>query len=568
MSAPQGVMDFSGIANCANAFIAGDFSLKQSISPGIATLFLAPNVSFKSKHGTLRISYGGKVLNFNNATIADLHAETGSDGKQVIVVQILDRRWRWRDFGRIRGEYNIHPTDKRDKIKREKTPRELAAMCFKAMGETGFDVSALPVDSRPYVLWDGPPAIALQEICDECGCRVVLRINGKAAIVRLGVGQSLPDGFDVEADSFAYDPPEMPGEFVFLAGNTQWQADLELEAVGLDNDGKIKLIKDLSYKPKYGGPPFGLESPPRFPGILKVTDRLLAEESIFRMYRIKTPFTFGKEKVDDLERILPIEQQLLETTTVLGKSERKPAVVYGAFDNNGESYRASTAKTVWLNGVQHAQYPGSFAIDEVHGLVRFSDPVTMFGDENGFPLTGTFSSGLVTRTGVTGALTRIPADIRLRTTVSLRDKDTWAFSRHEVRKKPTAGAGGPAFYVAREDISRKLFYIHSASVRKDNDNLTELKKQADFYIAQAMLEFQSRNPGTRTYAGMRAIDVDGLIQEVSWQISNSGEFRTTVSRGRDDNPLVSSYQEMVEKAKLRDLLRKQSEADKRRPRRA
>lgn len=78
-----------------------------------------------------------------------------------------------------------------------------------------------------------------------------------------------PDGFEL--------PPAV------TTGVPDAGRKLNLEAVGLDTDGQIKLIDELSYKPAAG---WGQEWHAVFPSITNPAHRELAVRSVFRWYRI------------------------------------------------------------------------------------------------------------------------------------------------------------------------------------------------------------------------------------------------------------------------------------------
>ena len=210
----------------------------------------------------------------------------------------------------------------------ERTPQELAALYLDAMGESGYDVSALPNDSRPAVEHDfDNPAEALADLCDSLGCRVVLRLDNTVAIVQVGVGADLPASLLLE-DSATPNPPEMPDNIAVVCGPSVYQVDFPLEAVGLDvatlaggeSNETIQPIDELSYTPVGGW------SVADLPYLLNVGTaageadvtglRSLATKSVFRYYRIMMPVNVpGYDDAADglvtkLEQILPlIEEQ-------------------------------------------------------------------------------------------------------------------------------------------------------------------------------------------------------------------------------------------------------------------
>src|SRR5207253_2673133 len=117
------------------------------------------------------------------------------------------------------------------------------ALCLDAMGEPDYDASSLPNESRPEVHWSfDNPAECLSQLCESLGCRIVLGLlDNKVRVVRLGVGQALPEQ-GASFISAGIDPPEAPSSLVLVGGPTKFQGFLELEAVGLDSLGQIVPI--------------------------------------------------------------------------------------------------------------------------------------------------------------------------------------------------------------------------------------------------------------------------------------------------------------------------------------
>ena len=122
----------------------------------------------------------------------DSHTDRRGKGGKYIDCVVRDRRWAW-SYGHITGEYNR--PDAEGKPAQDKTVRQLAALCLDAMGETGYDVSALSNTLYPHVAWDwSKPAEELQKLCEEDGTAVALLLDNTVKVVRLGTGAAWPSG--------------------------------------------------------------------------------------------------------------------------------------------------------------------------------------------------------------------------------------------------------------------------------------------------------------------------------------------------------------------------------------
>lgn len=246
--APCGEIRFPGI----NQMLGGTYTLSHGISPSYAICRITPQNNFAVKGGDMEIVYGNeRPIVFKDCRLdtANLDSSTNS---RVWTIRIADRRWKWQ-FGEISGVYNKRRPNGRIDNATEKSPRELIELLLAAMGEFAYgflDITPkLQNNVRPYVEWQADnPAEMLARLCDSLGLRVVLGLDNRAHICKLGDGASLPKT-RIMSGGYSFDPPETPDSLKLVCGPTQFQARIELEAVGLEIDGTVKLLKDLSYNP-------------------------------------------------------------------------------------------------------------------------------------------------------------------------------------------------------------------------------------------------------------------------------------------------------------------------------
>ena len=207
-------------------------------------------------------------------------------------VRILDRRWKWQ-YGEISGRYNIREKEEEYLIDpdTEKKPRQLATLLLAAMGEVGYSVDELPNDNRPQKHWvSANPANELYQLCDSLGCRVVLGLDNRVRLRRVGSGASLPVlGIEI-SDSVGIDAQARPDSIKVVCGPTRYQARFFLEAVGKDVDGRIKFLDDLSYRPDDGWGAANVDGD--FDDVRdesRCAAQKLAILSVFKWYRIEAP---------------------------------------------------------------------------------------------------------------------------------------------------------------------------------------------------------------------------------------------------------------------------------------
>jgi hypothetical protein len=239
----------------------------------------------------MSFSDGVRTVTFSDCKITDVQGNF-SDG-QTMTIAILDRRWKWR-FGQISGRYNIRVGGQIE-TGSKKNPRELLKLVFQSMGDSRYDVRQVPVDTFPYIDWDlTTPDAALTQICDAINCHVCLGFDDVVRIVPDGVGADLPD-LPSSSSSVGLDVGVRPGKVGVASGLMRWQFDFPLTPVGLDVDGKVKPIDELSYRPKSkSGKPL---SKTPWEGVdpvemwceqtVDTALRKLAVETVWRWYRIR-----------------------------------------------------------------------------------------------------------------------------------------------------------------------------------------------------------------------------------------------------------------------------------------
>lgn len=550
-SSPSSASYFSG----ASSVIAGSFrfggivgvesvTYTRSVgtSPGIAQVRIPgvgrPLPAFPSP---MVFSDGINRHVFSDCLIGDIETDD-SDGQSWIIT-ILDRRWRWA-YGAISGAYNQRKAGQ--VIKRtQRTPRQLATLCFEQMGEKRFDVSRMPNDLQPEVNWDMEnPAAALDALCDAVGAVVVPRLNDTFAIFPIGVGGDLPrlQGGQVRG---SVDFAEVPDEIGFACAPTAWQVNLELgEAVGIEPDGRIVPIDKLSYRPANG---WDYENPQTLASVQPETTRKIAQMCVWKWYRFRFPFRLPgyEHEIKSVHQILPILDSQLEKAIVLGVEQRRQSQVYGQFFDRGDTGRNNVEEIGHdLIKEKRLVYKGGWQIDQEQGLIKFSDPTYYL--EIG---KGDTPSRIV------------PPRLFLRTSINVYGEQTGAPVRWQ-KKKPTGYKFGtkPA-WIRREEVRHEIV-VDSKTGRVKSDNAPNCEEQADYYLKAEMAKYQNKTPLTGTYCGFPAIELDGAIAQVTYTIDSQGYAETQASRDSEHSLVVPSYQERQRLVQLKAVLNQQDKLNR------
>lgn len=265
----------------AGAIESLSYTSGHGISPGTAVLVTLPRATDKApaEFGDLVFGDGQRVVRLRDCKVDALAPRRDSSGLSWALT-IFDRRWRWRtpkaSFGKVSGRFNS--LDPRGKLIpwSIRSPKQLAELCLKAMGETRYEID-LPEGlasldgngmrryfelgenvrqslSNPPVNWDyTPPAEALARLVELFNRRVVFQpIANRVIIATLGEGKGLPTGL-YEMAGVTIDAPEKPSKVVVVGAPNLYQCRILLEPVGEEWNGSYVPINELSYKPADDG---------------------------------------------------------------------------------------------------------------------------------------------------------------------------------------------------------------------------------------------------------------------------------------------------------------------------
>src|SRR5205085_1412462 len=88
------------------------------------------------------------------------------------------------------------------------------------------------------------------------------------------------------------------------------------------------------------------------------------------------------------------------------------------------------------------------------------------------------------------------------------------------RKLPGRKFGTKPHFVRRDDV--QLNYIVGTGGSVSSKSNTEFFQRAKFYLDEEQRKYQVRTPAAAVYPGIRAIDPDGAIQQITWTINERG----------------------------------------------
>jgi hypothetical protein len=574
--ASQGYFWWPGITT----FLHGTMTLAHGITPSLAQIYIAPQLTWPDAVGDLTVSYlpGGSIITLTDCLLDFVSIERGPDGRQVWGLHILDRRWKWKDCGKISGNYNVRRTNG-DGESAVWAPtkielKELMQLCLVAMGEDdfGFDLSDVPAATKgagiyPEIEWDyDNPAKALLDLCDKYGYRIVLQLDNTVKIATANVGEYLDDSRYMSGAS-TLNPPNLPSAIVVAVGRSVAQYDFPLEAVGLELDGTLLPIDELSYTPQAqnsigltGWRAIGADLQ-NFTSVAAEFGTLAqsyAQKSVYRYFRLVPPFEFEQldnidplnNFVEDINYVLPILETQLDKApaTADAPAQPRPAWVYGQWcteadwQNNVEQDAIDSAT---VGATEDKQlYPRSFTIDRERGLVIFDDCVFAF------------SEGQASGKDTSGSI--FEPTLFLRTTCNVRDAVTFGWLRREYRVDlPGAQTNTKPMYVKTEDagFQAKYNFTGLGDLVGGQGNDSDLQAQAAAVAQSELAKMQLDDPQSFEYPGLRFDqELDGAIQQITWTVDGGGKATTQCNRNKEDLVNTPSYEEQKKAALLQMAL--------------
>lgn len=550
--APQAIARFPGVVSV----IGGTFTWGHGETPGVCLLNITPQEKPPQLIGTLTIEYDNTKIELKDCRVVDASYRRDSSGK-IVSLTIEDWRWQWRDRGLISGRYNLRDGDGKIIAHTEKSPRQLAKLCFDAMGQKEIDTYRMPDDSRPQIEWDvANPAQALSALAELLGCRIAPGFENTAKVVKLGVGNELPREEDsglVDLND-VLDPPERPDALMVVGGPAEFQHDFELEAVALEPSGEYVPLEEASYKPAGG---WGMTDHDQFQGIPTedLKSRALALESVFRAYRIKIPddglyvpgYTEATgKKVKRMDQLEILDRQCVQVVQ-LGEKQFQPPLVYGAYTGDGDFGPDAFANTVQdvvpitdleSDLAKVCPYRRGFKIDRKRGVVILAAPVVMTIDEE---------------TELSG-----PAELRLRVAVNIRDEDTGGILRHTRERRYTPDKSKQPKIIRRDELVARTIPIYKPGstefeVLEVTDNLEEVDKEADYYLDREEESWRVQTPAEATYARIVPYSPDGVLYHVVWSFGNSRGAFTKLGYNTEVYNYITPYKERRLNANMRVL---------------
>ena len=526
-----------------------------------------------------------EVRRWKNCSIVRL--EQTHEPYKDTVYTIQDRRWRWKHKF-VNGSYNVKDETGTAIGSTLKNAREIATLLLNALGETGYDVTAIPTTASvaPEVHWIyASAADELNKLCGLFGAQVHLRAANTIKLVVNGVGTIPPSTNLIEpvAAGIAFEQP--PEKIRAYGSETLFDSWLMLEAVcpefggstAVDSD--VKLVDNLSFKPTAG---WGNVDPERFLEVVGANDvetkklRAHCEKFMWRMFRIKgfaglvtKPPGYDAETdpetgspypaVTNMKLLLPLHPTRLQAgIDETGKYVRNPAELAGSF--RSADYLGAE------NLPKYALWKFGFRMDVNNGYVytnrpcfrskgytwEYATPAAMTAGTGYTPTATDLAEGAIFHTVSDDTFWRLtglgpatfvatsnsvfPPVLYLRTGYGIR-KEMYGVRLHHGYELSTGVSNGTGTEPVRKTELQRLVienytldYADFTSRGAEYDNKTAIEASLSAACTQyAQRYIPSVQPQTGNYCIPYSQDTDGLVAQVTWEAGAESDFVQSVS---------------------------------------
>jgi hypothetical protein len=564
MAVIHGVAHWPGAVGCVSC----TYTCSLGTSPGVATLEIPEQaVNGIASAGTLTIEDGRGGVQVRRARVQSIDFPQSGDAPRTVLLQIVDRRWQWQ-YGRISGAFNqfdAHPDPESLPDSGESSTRftvfgggpfvpgtfrpafRLMEDCLRAMGEDRFLIVDPPNVAVPVRWEDEVPAAALDGVCEALGYVVAYQPGADRVLVcPEGNGALLPANVELVSASPQMGLPQRPSSILLVGGPTVFTDRLFLEPVGMEPNGAVVPIDDLTYAPLAG---WANVDPGTFGGV-RGTEEIsekeaieLAKRCVWRLFRVKMvdqkvgmpggPNVVGFGLVRDRRQIVLLPQRFLgsndleaDGTEAVTPPNVTGSIYLGAF--------AAALGNVDIgpdgNSLTGRRLPRVPSIDSARGLVTFDQQCFRKEKRNGVIHILSPELLLHTSFNVLSPVGRVPAKFERGGAVG-GVMDTGC--PPQVLRHPELFQ---IIVVFREQEGGE---IAPGGV---GDNLDRIIPAADFHLTAADRRWEATAAASATYAGIVPINPDGSIRQVTWKVGN-GPATTTASQNSEHDPFVPPFPE-------------------------
>lgn len=511
-------------------------------SPDKLSLKIVPQALSVASVADFTFSYAGVPLTLPDCLVDKSNIRYTQNGWVGSFV-LLDRRWKWAKAPNMVVHWNDRNANGVIIAPSRRTVQQMLSEVLQWIGESSYDLSQVDASDYPeFNEVSTHPLDILNSIMDMYGYEIVLGFGAEPVrIVKTGTGNYLPSN-GIRMLSTSYDPPTPVNTVRTHFGPSRMEARLKLEAVGIDTDGKMKRLDQLSYKPSEDDGGWKYEPPGDFGSVKKNAGdaaHALAVRSVYRFYRVagfsdgegEDPtgdIPDGSGSIEHPAQLLPLLQGLFPIVTSNGSVTRPDEQLYGKVlkkivDPAGAAYGNTDASTLLET---------DFSLFRSEGLVVFPTDQPMY-------------------TVVNSEIN--PAELWLECTFQIHQNNNWQYGIYH--KDIVVDSNGFGYLtVSMPELSNQVrtFYDSSQSVTSTTSNAAELDLVATQNAANAVAKYSVNSGESVWYAAPQlSVRLDGAITQITHVISDTQGHYSIISRNMShDTHVLTAKQKRAEALEL------------------
>lgn len=565
--------------------IAASYSRSWGLAPGVATVVGGPDFAIGENVADLTFYFeDAEFLKLRDCFLVTPQASTATTAAPQRSFEILDRAWKWALAPRVYGEWNVELPS--GALYHTASPRKLVAYLFEQLGELSVDVSALPTEPRPHVLWVGArPIDEIERICGDYGCVPFLDpITDKATVAKIGVGSGPPKRKHVSRTNARAIRPA-PAVVRMISGEALFQTVLALSPApyAQEVDGSYVPANNVSYRTDQDSAAPQFQDPLQFSNVTTsfvdpATGETqlhseLAKASVYRTYAIDTPgFNTPHGRQNFPRALVPLlDQQLQQFGDVyfqLGNSNiirsygtnqrlyiRNGAQPSPGYDDSipifsigpftGSLVEKNTTdggrlpafvrgtfadeRLGYQNTKKKTRFPGSVSIDLENGLVHLGAAAFMH-------VPAATAPGVITP-----FFTIAGADLDL--VAAYQVKLNGVPIRYEAFRSTLVPGGVGEIFEHHEDVSLEVVEFEAASDGVGRTNRDAVDAELGYYLDAYAGRFTPSVASRVQYAGLQRFSLSGRLRSVTWSYSTTGAPQTACSWDCERSAAVVPWEE-------------------------
>ena len=477
---------------------------------------------------TLQFSFNGVGISWTNS-LCDSGTIVLSTHGHIQVIEILDRRWSWSKAYYTKA-FNVRNPDGSIIDSSKKSTSAIAAELFGQLGISA-DVSAVATNDYPELVLDHHRVDdALSDLLTNRGYVISLMTDDSVKVYRRGTGADLPRNDDTRSEVISVNPPQMPSKLMLVGSRTLVQSKLKFVPVGIDTDGTIKKVADLSYAPVFLG--WNGADMENFNFIADKKAKDLAKSTVGKWFQVESQadgtlriavtspalnYVPGEIFVGSAKQYLPLKAELIDASNnPLEFVNGNRSVVEGTF------YQAGQNPNPGKNTDDFARQDKlGYTFNEELGIIKFDELALK---KTPGPVNGTFTF----------------ADVYMVCTYSVHDTTSLVKDRFE-RSRSLGGIGTDV--MKNNEFERHIVLNYAeggGDVVYGSDNKSDLNITADITLDDAVRMYSTSVGVVLKWRGIYNFSTDGNTLQLRWNCATAGDcpWETQASQHMEGLPLL------------------------------